>query len=151
MENLYQRIAASGVIIKDDKVLLVRYKSKNDGWLVGPGGGVEMEEDIKAALIREVQEETGVNVTPSKILFIEDLLSKKYRVIKIWFLCEFISGELVDTKEALIEGITEVSWFSKEDIENEIVFPKILKEIDWEMFFKDSWECKYLDLVKADF
>jgi len=121
------RISAAGIILNQNKVLLVRYKN-NDGssFLVGPGGGAFIEEDLEACVRREVFEETRVNVNPGKILFIEDLLSSKYRIIKIWFLCSVVDGEIQGTEEAKTEGIIGADWFSKDQILNETVYPCIL-------------------------
>ncbi|MCF7800205.1 NUDIX hydrolase [Candidatus Babeliales bacterium] len=72
------RIAASAIIINDNKVLLARYSSGKNGtsFLVGPGGGIEIEENLIQGLIREVKEETGLSISAQKMLLVEDLLSK---------------------------------------------------------------------------
>ncbi|MFA5075494.1 MAG: NUDIX hydrolase [Candidatus Babeliales bacterium] len=147
------RIAASAIIINDNKVLLNRCSLGPNGtsFLLGPGGGIEIEENLIHGLIREVREETGLNINVQKMLLVEDLLSNKYRMLKFWFLCDFIGGELIKTEEAEIEGIIDVNWYSREQLVHEIVYPEILKEIAWEEFLKKTWQTKYLDLKKADF
>lgn len=125
------RVSASGIIFNEKKVLLVRYKNEKSNFLVGPGGGVFPEEDLFVGLKREIFEETGLHVESEKIILIEDLLSSKYRIIKIWFLCKLIGGKIQDTEEAKIEGITEVGWFGKDELVNETVYPEILKIYDW--------------------
>lgn len=143
------RVSASGIIFEGDKVLLVRYQDEQSNILVGPGGGVLPEEDLLTGLKREVDEETGLQVKPGKIILIEDLLASKYRVIKIWFLCSLIGGKLQVTEEAKIEGITEVGWFSKAQLMHETVYPEILKTVDWKKFLE--FEAHYLPLKKAQF
>lgn len=146
------RISAAGIVLHRGKVLLVRY-SNSDGtsFLVGPGGGVGDEEGLTDAIIREVKEETGIEVLPSKMLFVEDLGSKRYRMVKIWFLCKFAGGKLIKTQEAAQEGIIDVNWYTKEQLENEIVYPKILKEVDWKVFSRKTFELRYFGFVQADF
>ena len=52
-----------GALVEHDgRVLLVREEGR---WLL-PGGGVEAGEEHTAALVREVREETGVDVTPGE-------------------------------------------------------------------------------------
>jgi len=144
------RVSASGIIFDGDKVLLVRYQDKRSNFLVGPGGGVLPEEDLLTGLRREVFEETGVQVSPGKIILIEDLLASKYRVIKAWFLCAIVGGKLQQqTEEAQIEGITEVGWFSKAQLANETVYPEILKTVAWKDLL--NFEVQYLPLKKAHF
>lgn len=58
IDNALYRIATRVLVIKDDKVLLVR--EKDDDWWSFPGGGVDYGETIQDALIREVVEELGV-------------------------------------------------------------------------------------------
>ena len=57
-------IGAYGIILKDNKIALIRkarggYKGKLDL----PGGGIEHTETPEEALVRELQEEAGVTVT----------------------------------------------------------------------------------------
>lgn len=63
--------------------MLVRHGATRHGrsFLVGPGGRVEASESIIHAIAREVKEETGLDVNPYKILFIEDLISPRNRVL----------------------------------------------------------------------
>ena len=143
------RVSASGIIFDGDKVLLVRYKDEKSNFLVGPGGGVLPEEDLLTGLKREVFEETGLHVSPGKIILIEDLLANKCRVIKAWFLCTIIGGKLQQTEGATIEGIVEVGWFSKAQLTDETVYPEILKNVDWKDFL--DFEAQYLPLKRTHF
>ena len=146
------RISAAGVILHQDRVLLVRYKGQNDDtFLVGPGGGVQIEEDLHAGLKREVLEETGLHVSPGKMLVVEDMLASKYRVIKVWFLCTLAGGSLAKTEAAHIEGIIDVGWYAKDQLANETVYPEILQTFDWAEFSSNNFETKYLNMQKANF
>lgn len=146
------RISAGAIVIQEGKILLVRYKNNNgDTFLVGPGGGSMNEEGVNQTVVREVREETGLEVSPKRILFVEDLLSRQYRIVKIWFLCNIIGGQLDRTKGAVEEGITEAGWYAKEQLYNEIVYPPTLLSQDWNAFFKDTWETMYLELRDANF
>ena len=62
-------VGAYGVIIKDNKIILVKkarggYKGKLDL----PGGGIEHTELPEEALKREIMEEAGINITNCKLL-----------------------------------------------------------------------------------
>jgi 8-oxo-dGTP diphosphatase len=147
------RISAGAIVINDNKILLVRYKDKYGyNYLVCPGGGVEgINEGVNGTAIREVREETGLEVNPQKIIFVEDILWRRYRIVKIWFLCDLISGKLVRTQGAIEEGITEAGWYRKDQLHSEVVYPPTILSYDWDIFFKDNWEAKYLGLSKAKF
>ena len=146
------RISAGAIIIRNNKVLLARYTNRSGGsFLVGPGGGVLEHEGINEAVVREVQEETGLMVRPGKILFVEDLLSRRYRMIKIWMLCHVSTSRIRKTQGAIEEGITEVAWYTRNNLDNEIVHPSVLLSQDWTSFFLPGWETQYMELKKADF
>ena len=60
-----QRVAAYAVIIRDDRILLARLApriSPDELWTL-PGGGIEHGEHPRDAVVREVHEETGLDVT----------------------------------------------------------------------------------------
>lgn len=58
--SVFCRPSARGIIIKNGKVAMVH--SRKYDYYKFPGGGIENNEPKEAALIREVLEETGLNV-----------------------------------------------------------------------------------------
>ena len=57
-------VAASGIIVHDGALLLVqRGVAPGQGKWAVPGGRVEFGETLRAAVAREVREETGITVT----------------------------------------------------------------------------------------
>ena len=146
------RISARAIVIQEDQILFVRYNN-TDGksYLVGPGGAVLGNEGIYQAVVREVREETGLEVSPQKVLFVEDLLSRRYRIVKIWLLCNLVGGQLANTQGALEEGITDVAWYRKDQLLNKVVYPPALLSYDWEAFPQNNWGSKYLELRETDF
>lgn len=148
-----QRIAAGAIIIQEEKILLARYNDRHGkSYLVGPGGGVHSDsESVTQALIREVREETGLEVSPYKLLFVEDLLSSRYRMVKIWFLCNTVGGQVEKTQGAIDEGIVEVRWYGRDELINEVVYPPGIMNENWESFLNDNQGSKYLELRDADF
>lgn len=61
---------AGAVILKDGQVLLLRrYVTGRGEYWVFPGGGVEEGETVEQAMVREVKEEVGLDVTEYRPLF----------------------------------------------------------------------------------
>lgn len=57
------------VIIKDNKVLLMRRIKEGQEYFVFPGGGIEKDESVENAIIREVKEELSLDAKIDKLLF----------------------------------------------------------------------------------
>ncbi|GAA1401446.1 NUDIX domain-containing protein [Catellatospora coxensis] len=67
------RLAAYGVILREDRMLLARYVSPDGSqrhWTL-PGGKVEHAEDPYDAVVREVAEETGYRVAVERLLGVD--------------------------------------------------------------------------------
>lgn len=96
IEDLTFRPSVYGVAIKDGHVLLV---PQWDGYDF-PGGGVNLGELLTDTLIREVKEETGLDVRSGQILLAQDDFffhpnkKKSFQTPLLYFLCEVIGGEI---------------------------------------------------------
>lgn len=68
MRTIKRDIVGAFIISADQKLLLGKSnRATYEGmWLV-PGGGIEAGESTEEALIREVKEETGIDITQAKI------------------------------------------------------------------------------------
>lgn len=76
------RIAVGAVVVADGSLLMVR-RGGDPGkglWSL-PGGRVEHGEYISDALVREVQEETGVEIEPGELLGIFEVLGDPHYVV----------------------------------------------------------------------
>jgi ADP-ribose pyrophosphatase YjhB (NUDIX family) len=95
------RLTVTGVLPdREGRLLLVR-RADNGYWAL-PGGGVEPGERVVEAVVREVEEETGIHVKPVNLIGIYsnpdaivsyDHGDRRYHVVSIAFLCEPMYGE----------------------------------------------------------
>ncbi len=105
-----------GIVNKDDKILMVkRCKKEKDLLWVFPGGKIEDGETSEQACVREVFEETGVNV--SIIGLLGERVHPNTGVKIYYYLCQYESGEIriLDENEIL-----EVAFKTKEEILNDV-------------------------------
>lgn len=146
------RIAAGGLTFQDDSVLLVRYRDNNGGtYLVGPGGALEDNENIVQAIIRETKEETEITVQPQKVVVIEDLMCSRFKMSKVWMICEVVDGVIRRTKGADKEGIIDAGWFTRTQLDGEVVYPLLLLQYDLSELQNDAWQVECLPSRRAGF
>ncbi|MEK4933923.1 MULTISPECIES: NUDIX hydrolase [Bacillus] len=93
MENVMQ-VRVTGILIEDEKVLLVNQKVSNRNWSL-PGGRVENGETLEEAMIREMREETGLEVKIKKLLYVCDKPDALPSLLHITFLLEKVEGEII--------------------------------------------------------
>ena len=128
------RISAGLIVERNEHVLLVHCYSKGvfDFW-VAPGGGVKADESLHEAASREALEETGLIIKPERLIYIEEIMDADTRYCKFWHTGIHQGGEVnVTHPEALAEGIVEVAWMSRSDMQLANVFPPMLAQQYWE-------------------
>ena len=81
-----------GVIFYDNNVLLIKRIKKGHEYYVVPGGHIEMDEKEWVTCVRELKEETGLDVQPIKKVFI----SKSKRHQNIFYFCSIKKKENID-------------------------------------------------------
>lgn len=132
------------ILIKDDKILLVKSTYDSETFWVTPGGGLEFEESMENCAIREVKEETGLDIRVEKLLYLRECIpnNKKDHVVDLIFQGNVIGGELItgvdpDKEETVIKSVE----FIPLDKMNELkIFPKCLPDLilqDKDNNFKD--------------
>jgi ADP-ribose pyrophosphatase YjhB (NUDIX family) len=67
-----KRPRACAAILNDDRILMVRHRTSARTYWTFPGGGVQTGETFEKAVIREVKEETGLDVQVVRLLFEEE-------------------------------------------------------------------------------
>ena len=106
-------VGVGAVIVRDDRVLLVR---RGQAPLLGewslPGGVLECGETLREATIREAREETGLIVETGELLGVYERVIRsedgrvRYHYVLIDFLCRVVAGDLNAGSDA-----ADVRWF----------------------------------------
>ena len=111
-------VGVGAVISGGDRVILIR-RGKEPGygrWSI-PGGAVKIGEGLREALIREVREETGLEVKVGPMVEVLDRIVKDnegrvaYHYVLIDYVCSVCGGKLSPDTDAL-----EARWVSIEEL-----------------------------------
>lgn len=102
MEKVRFHITVKGIVVFQNKVLLMkRVKPSSDGlgyWEL-PGGGLEYGETPNEALLRELKEETGLEIKIIKPIYTFTKIRKEYQTVGIGYLCIPTNNQVVISNE----------------------------------------------------
>jgi 8-oxo-dGTP diphosphatase len=125
-------VGVGALIIKGTRILLVeRGTQPLKGYWSIPGGLVEVGERLNDAIIREVREETGLDVKPIKVIEIFERILRdpqavpEYHYVLIDYLCKVTGGELKAADDA-----AGVEWVARKDLAKRKVTEGTLEVIE---------------------
>lgn len=128
-----KRIRAVAIIVNNGEVLLMHRINSGKEYYVFPGGGVENEETVEQAVLREVQEETSLEVKIEKLLY-RHILDDNTE--QFFYLCHYVSGEpkLGDGNEARDMEKSNVNfynliWYEIKGLSQLLLYPLEIR--DW--------------------
>jgi 8-oxo-dGTP pyrophosphatase MutT (NUDIX family) len=105
---LFQVFAAAVIFNEEHKILLV----KMTYWRVHPwgmpGGSLEYSESAEEAVVREVHEETGLEIGVEKLLLVKTWSPDK---VGLYYLCRIKAGTFQPSDE-----VSEYGYFSMTDL-----------------------------------
>jgi NADH pyrophosphatase NudC (nudix superfamily) len=86
-------VGVGALVVKDDKVLLVRRAQEpGKGYWTNPGGYIEQLEPIEETIRREVMEESGVDAIVRGVVALRDQ-PRSIHNLYVAFSMEYVSGE----------------------------------------------------------
>lgn len=125
-ESGYQtpKLDTRAAVFKDGKILLVH---ENNGTWSLPGGWCDVLESVKSNTVKEVKEETGLNVTAERLIAVQDwrrhnVTNYAYGVCKIFVLCRLLDGAFEPNIET-----TEIQYFARNDLPENLAVEKTTK------------------------
>ena len=126
MKEAAIRVGTRAVIFNEKNEILVEHHlTPETNYYYLPGGGVWPREKIEDCLIREVKEETGLNVRVERLLWVRDFLEilPFIHAIEIFFLASVVGGEFKPVHDT---APIEHSFISHEKLETIVFYPKSL-------------------------
>jgi ADP-ribose pyrophosphatase YjhB (NUDIX family) len=107
-------VGVSGLIRDDQgRILLLRHTYRRDKPWGLPGGGLKPGESLEECLLREVREETGMNVEIVHML--SGAAHPDRRLVDMIFSCRLLPGESLAAFRPNAE-IAEARWFERDDL-----------------------------------
>ena len=130
-ENTNWGQSVTGVVIRDDKVLLARHTyGGGKGMLIIPGGYVNYNETPQDALIREFMEETHIKIKPLNIIGVRFNMHDWY----IAFRAEYVSGEASSDNDEN----SEVLWINVNEALSRDDVPELTRKLIQSAISKDA-------------
>lgn len=120
-------VAGSAIVPDSEGRILLHRRRDNDLWAL-PGGGIEIGETVAQGIVREVREETGLNVAidyvvavysdPEHVFAYDD--GEVRQEFSICVACTMTGGTLGISDES-----TELRYFTPEEIDQLDMHPRI--------------------------
>ncbi len=123
-EGLWHR-AIYGFIVNENGDVLLQKRSKTkklwpDLWDITAGGHVLSGEFGEQALIREVKEELGIDITSDEVKYLvgSTSINEKGNIVNKHFNECYLINKEVDIKDITLqeEEVSDIRWFPKEEI-----------------------------------
>ncbi len=128
------RLGSAVLVEKDGKFLLGKRNKENANnlWVI-PGGGVRYGETIKDAAVREIKEETNLNVDIIKLIGYKEIINLpgKYHTIVFFHLAK---PKHINIKPK--EDISDAKFFSIEEIKQ----LEIVESVEWALRKAGFWK-----------
>lgn len=115
-------VSVTGVVFNDDGQVLAIQRQDDDRW-VPPGGVLELHEDPREGVVREVFEETGVKVRPGNLIGVYK--NMPLGVVSMAISCEVESGDPRPSDEAVF-----ARWISVEEARERMPEARLIRVLD---------------------
>ncbi|MFD7885112.1 NUDIX hydrolase [Streptomyces bauhiniae] len=118
-------VSVAGVVVRDDGRVLVIQRADNGTW-EPPGGVLELDERPEDGAVREVLEETGIEVSVERLTGVYKNMSRG--VVALVFLCRPVAGVERTSSES-----TAVRWLTLEEageVMGEVYAVRVLDALD---------------------
>lgn len=130
------RLAVRAIIMFENRLLLVNaWPDGKSDLMCAPGGGVERGSSLPDNLIREVYEETGLEITVDAPCLVNEFHDPKgsFHQVDVYFRCTLRSGPVLDQSWQDVDSVvTDRRWVTREDMTKLRIKPDSLAAVAWQ-------------------
>ncbi|MCI0710683.1 MAG: NUDIX domain-containing protein [Chloroflexi bacterium] len=124
------RLSARGVVVRDERILMVQYIDESGLHYNLPGGGVDFCEPMRDAVRREVKEETMLDVTVGDLLLTYEHIEPESQVnawhsVSFFFRCEPVDGSTASLPPNPDPNETAVVWMPYDEFRQCLLYPMV--------------------------
>jgi ADP-ribose pyrophosphatase YjhB (NUDIX family) len=116
----------SVVVVNEGKILLVRHRKGTRHYWVLPGGRLEYGETFNECAVRELKEETGLDIEVERFLFISEAIApdRSRHIVNVYLKAKVVGGTMKVGNEPVLAG---VDFIALSELERVTLFPPIGK------------------------
>ncbi len=103
------KVGIGVILLKDDKVLIGKRKNSHAPYYSIPGGHLEIGETFEEAAIREVKEETGINIKNPKVISVTNNL-KTYELEEVHYVSVILLATYFKEEARIMEPEKCEAW-----------------------------------------
>ena len=121
-----------GVVVwRGDQVLLVKRRNPpHQGHWSLPGGKQQLGETIFHAAVREVREETGLDVRPLDIITALDAISRDAAgQVEFHYTLVEVAAEALDGEASAADDVSDVRWATPDEIDKLCQWPEVARVV----------------------
>lgn len=139
------RVGVGGVVVQEGRVLLIqRGQEPLKGQWSLPGGMLELGESLESAVIREIREETGLEVEPVELVELLDRIHRdgdrvRYHYVIADYLCRVTGGRLLPGSDAdAARWVERAEWNSHSALALDPITVRVI-EAGWQRAKALNW------------
>ncbi len=123
------RVRGCAMIIRDGKLLTLVYDYPDGRLHAIPGGGLEDGETLETAVVRELREELGLEISLGPLRYVGDMMASRYvkQTLHVVFEGRIVAGE--PAVNAAYTKANGLAWLDLDRLEETLLYPAVNREL----------------------